>query len=110
MINQNIQPQQQGENFHLVGQNMSFNPMSSPTSQDTAKNVVNIDIDEPENSDANRGAKKGQERTMRYWTHEEEERLVLTVHCCFLDHCLFFCTCFNAHIDYFVGKCLVECF
>jgi hypothetical protein len=77
MIQQNYHPlpQQQGENFHLVGQSVSFNPMSPPPPQGTANNRVNID--EAENSDANRAAKKGQERTMRYWTHEEEERLVL---------------------------------
>jgi hypothetical protein len=40
-------------------------------------NVVNIDNDEAENSDANREAKMN--RCIRYWTHEEEERLVLTV-------------------------------
>ena len=34
--------------------------------------LVNIVIDEDENNDANREAKK------RYWTHEEEERLVIT--------------------------------
>jgi hypothetical protein len=83
LIQQNYQPQpqQQGENFHLVGQSMSFNPMSPPAPQaqkdGTANNVVNIDNDEAENSDANRAAKMN--RCIRYWTHEEEERLVLTV-------------------------------
>lgn len=68
------------------GQTMSFNPISSPpppsaygtvTSQavkqgTSAKETVNIDIEEGENSEANRAVKK------RYWTHEEEERLVIT--------------------------------
>jgi hypothetical protein len=67
MIQQNIQPRaQQGENFHLVGQNLSFNPMPSPPPQQTTKNIVNIDIDEPKHSGANRGAKKGQERTLNF--------------------------------------------
>jgi hypothetical protein len=80
------QPQLQGENFHLVGQAMSFNPISPPpppsaygtsTSQavkqgTSTKETVNIDIDEEDNSEANRPAKK------RYWSHEEEERLVIT--------------------------------
>jgi hypothetical protein len=110
MIQQNIQPRaQQGENFHLVGQNLSFNPMPSPPPQQTTKNIVNIDIDEPKHSGANRGAKKGQERTLRYWSHEEEERLVLTV-CYFCRSFFGFCICLNTHIDFFVGKCLVECF
>jgi hypothetical protein len=64
---------------------MSFNPISqSPSSaygtatpeaakQGTSTNKsVNIDADEVDNNEANRPAKK------RYWTPEEEERLVFT--------------------------------
>jgi len=65
---------------------MSFNPISPPappsahgtvTSQTvkrgtSAKETVNIDIEEGENSEANRAVKK------RYWTHDEETRLVIT--------------------------------
>ena len=78
-INQNYQPapQQHGENFHLVGQNMSFHPLSTPspqaTTEDTTNNIVNIDEDEADNSGANKATKMNQKR---YWTHEEEERLV----------------------------------
>ncbi|XP_066350812.1 glutathione S-transferase T2-like [Miscanthus floridulus] len=79
------QPHMQGENFHLVGQAMSFNPISPPpppppsaygteTSQamkqgHSTKETVNIDIEEGDNSEANIVVKK------RYWSHEEEERL-----------------------------------
>jgi hypothetical protein len=75
LIQQNYQslPQQQGESFHLVGQSMSFNPMSPPapqaTKEGTANNIVNIDGEEPENNDANKSR-----RQIRFWTHEEEER------------------------------------
>ncbi|CAN6290610.1 unnamed protein product [Urochloa humidicola] len=63
------------QNSHLVGQRMSFNPMSPPAPQATKEgtannNIVNIDSDEAEISDANRTR-----RQIRYWTHEEEERL-----------------------------------
>ena len=85
----------QGENFHFVGQTMSFNPISPPappsahgtvTSQTvkrgtSAKETVNIDIEEGENSEANRAVKK------RYWTHDEETRLVIT------DQFFYFCFC-----------------
>jgi hypothetical protein len=87
------QPQVNGENFHLVGHTMPFNPISplaptpsaygpAPTpsaygpappqtkKQRTSNNTVNIEIDENDNNDENRTAKK------RYWTPEEEERLV----------------------------------
>jgi hypothetical protein len=78
------QPQVQGENFHLVGNNMAFNPISSPpaastygtpspqaTKQGTSTNkTVNIVIDDDENNDAIKKVQK------RYWTHEEEEQLV----------------------------------
>jgi hypothetical protein len=80
LIQQNYQPlpQQQGENFHLVGQSMSFNLMSPPAPQATkegiANNTVNIDSGEVENSDAS-----NRRRQIRYWIHEEEERLVLTI-------------------------------
>jgi hypothetical protein len=82
-VQQNYQPmpQQQGENFHLVGQNLSFNPMSTPPPQ--ANPIVNIEEDEDENSGANVAGKVNQKR---YWTHEEEERLVQP-----LNNCLF-CT------------------
>ena len=76
------QPQVHGENFHLVGQTMSFNSISqSPSSAyrratpEAAKqgtstyDPVNIDTDLVDNNEANRTAKK------RYWTAEEEERL-----------------------------------
>jgi hypothetical protein len=66
------QPHAQGENFHLVGQNMAFNPISPPaatsayrtpspqaTKQGTSTNKkVNIVIDEDENNDANKAVKK----------------------------------------------------
>lgn len=72
-----LQPQVQGENFHFVGQTMGFNPISPPppppppSAYGAARSqVVNIDIDEEDNS---RPAIR-----KRYWTHEEEERLVIT--------------------------------
>ena len=46
---------------------------------------MNIDIEEGENIEANMAVKK------RYWTHEEEERLVIIYQFCnllFLGHCL----------------------
>jgi hypothetical protein len=91
-----------GENFHLVGHAMSFNPISPPApppppggyrtgsshvvNQSTSmKETMNIDIEEGENIEANMAVKK------RYWTHEEEERLVIIYQFCnllFLGHCL----------------------
>jgi hypothetical protein len=66
---------------------MGFNPISSPpppnaygtaTSQavkqaTSTKETMNIDIDEKDNSEANRPAKK------RYWSHKEEEGNHLSV-------------------------------
>jgi hypothetical protein len=80
------QPQVQGEDFHFVGQNMTFNPVSPPPAataygtpspqgmrQDTSTNKpVTIVVDEDENNDASKSVKK------RFWTHDEEERLVIT--------------------------------
>jgi len=66
------QPQVQGENFHLVGQPMSFNPVSQsppPPQHVNSTKPVSIDIDEDDNNGANRPVQK------RYWSHEEEERL-----------------------------------
>ena len=93
-----------GENFHFVGQTMNVNPISPPpppsaygtltpqaVKQGTSTNeTVTIDIEEGENSEANRTVKK------RYWTHDEETRLVITdqffiflfVGQCFLFFCL----------------------
>jgi hypothetical protein len=62
---------------------MNFNPISPPCAygtgtpqamkQGTSTNeMVNIDIDEDDNNGANRPVKE------RYWSHEEEERLVIT--------------------------------
>lgn len=63
---------------------MSFNPISPPpppTAYGTPEAVkhgtstndpVNVDIDEDDSNVANRPVKK------RYWSHEEEERLVIT--------------------------------
>jgi hypothetical protein len=74
------QPQVQGENFHLIGTYGTPSPPAgstygtpSPqaTKQGTSTNkTVNIVIDDDENNDANKKVQK------RYWTHEEEERLV----------------------------------
>jgi hypothetical protein len=74
------QPQVQGEKFHLVGTYGTPSPPAgstygtpSPqaTKQGTSTNkTVNIVIDDDENNDANKKVQK------RYWTHEEEERLV----------------------------------
>ena len=87
LIQQNCSPQaqQQSANFHLVGQTMNFNPISPPPSRaygtpppqvmqqgNSTNNIVDIDVGEDENNDASSAAKK---RNMRYWTHEEEERL-----------------------------------
>jgi hypothetical protein len=92
----------QGENFHFVGQTMGFNPISPPPAPPSAygpvpsqtvkqgtlaKETVNIDIEEGENCEANRVVKK------RYWTPEEEERLVITYQFAFY--------------FLFVGQCLV---
>ena len=77
-------PHMPGENFHFVGQTMNVNPISPPpppsaygtltpqaVKQGTSTNkMVTIDIEEGENSEANRVIKK------RYWTHDEETRLV----------------------------------
>lgn len=71
----------QGENFHLVGQAMRFNPISPPSAYGTGtskaqgysmNDPVNLDIGKEDDSEANRAVKK------RYWTNEEEERLVIT--------------------------------
>jgi len=111
-----------GENFHFVGQTINVNPISPPpppsaygtltpqaVKQGTSTNeTVTIDIEEGENSEANRAVKK------RYWTHDEETRLVT-------DQFLFSLVCNEAgnpiylicsyfFISYFVGQCLVECF
>ena len=118
MINQQ---QVQGENFHLVGHTMTFNPMSPPpppnaygtgTSQpvkqgSSINNTVHIDIDKEETNEAKRGGKK------RFWTHDEETRLVITDHFFFLfvGQCLVqYLICSSFFISYFVGQCLVECF
>jgi len=86
-----LHPQIQGENFHLVGQSMTLDPISPippppppPSAYATGrsqgvkqctstKETRNIDIEQGDNSEANMVAKK------RYWTHEEEERLVILV-------------------------------
>ena len=70
---QNYPPQSQGENFHLIGQNVSFNPISphpassfgTPSPQGTEQ------VMEQETSTK----KMVKQRNLRYWSHEEEERL-----------------------------------
>jgi len=94
-------PQVQGENLHLVGQVMTFNPMSSPPpvnaygtgvsqpvkqGSSTNNNAVHIDIDSEDTIEPKRGG------TKRFWTLEEETRLVITDHFVFLS----------------VGNCLVQ--
>jgi hypothetical protein len=91
------QPQLQGENFHLIGQPMSFNPISQspppsaygtpqPVKQGTStKEMVNIDIDEDDNNGANRPVKK------RYWSHEEEKRPVISFLIFHFVHSFLFC-------------------
>lgn len=90
MLNQQNYPQQrqgQEENFHLVGQNIFFNPISPPTSaygtpspqatrQGTSTN--NIVIDDDEDNATNKAVNNPMKTVplKRYWTHEEEERLV----------------------------------
>jgi hypothetical protein len=80
MFRQNHPPQPQAhcENFHLVGQSMSVNPMCSPSPNvhGTPTPVASTNIEESANLDTNRAAKMNNKR---YWTHEEEERLVITV-------------------------------
>jgi hypothetical protein len=63
------QPQVQGEKFHLVGTYGTPSPQATKQGTSTNK-TVNIVIDDDENNDANKKVQK------RYWTHEEEERLV----------------------------------
>lgn len=71
------QPHMRGEDFHLVGQSMSFNPISPPPPPSAYGAVpskpVHIEIDEGENGEEDRPARK------RYWTHDEEERLVINL-------------------------------
>ncbi|XP_066161168.1 flavonoid O-methyltransferase-like protein Os11g0303600 isoform X1 [Oryza sativa Japonica Group] len=70
-LQQNCLPQpQEGENFHLVGQTTNTMSTPPPTPQAAANNTVQIDIHEDAINDAS--AKK---RSLRYWTHDEEERL-----------------------------------
>jgi hypothetical protein len=97
----------------LVGQNMAFNPISpppasayrTPSPQATNKTVHNV-IDD-DNNDANKTV-----FVKRYWTHEEEERLVSYDHFNNLvGHCLvqnFICLYFV--IIGFVGQFLVGSF
>ena len=110
MINQQ---QVQGENFYLVGHTMTFNPMSPPpppnaygtgTSQpvkqgSSINNTVHIDINKDETNEAKRGGKK------RFWTHDEETRLVIT------DHFFFpFCRpVFGTILDLFIFFYFVFC-
>jgi hypothetical protein len=85
MFRQNLppQPQQHSENFHLVGQSIFVNPMCSPSpsvygtpTPEATNKGTSANIDESANLDTNRAAKMNNKR---YWTHEEEERLVINV-------------------------------
>ena len=89
MIRQpNYSPQSQGENFHLIGQNMAFNPMSPPHPASTygTPSPGSTEQAVEENTSANKSTEQAMEestaanktvkqRNLRYWTHDEEERL-----------------------------------
>lgn len=75
MIHQaNYQPQSQEDNFHLIGQNMTFNPISppDPASSYGTPSPQSTEQAVEENTAANKTVKQ---RNLRYWTHDEEERL-----------------------------------
>jgi hypothetical protein len=58
-----------GENSYFVGVAKSMNPPSPAT---TPTGRVSIDIDVDDGAEASRGVKK------RFWSHDEEVRLVIT--------------------------------
>jgi hypothetical protein len=91
---------------------MSFNPISQsppPSAYGTPQSVkqgtstketVNIDMDEDDNNGANRPIKK------RYWSHEEEERLVISFlifHFVFCRHVL------GTILDFFIFFYFIFC-
>jgi hypothetical protein len=99
------QPQVQGENFHLVGQPTSFNPISQspPSAYGTPQHVNStkepIVVDEDDNNGANRPVQK------RYWSHEEKERLVISFLIFHFVHSFLFCVCrpvFGTILDLFI--------
>jgi hypothetical protein len=116
----------QGENFHLVGQTMSFNLISqSPSSaygtatpeaakQGTSTNEpVNIDANQVDNNEANRQRRKdiGHLKRKRDWySLMKLTNCFLNLH--FIGHCLVQNLFLFLHflILYFVGQFLVECF
>lgn len=65
-----------GENFHFVGFTQNFNPTSPPPQppcfkQSGPKEKVTEDVVGDEGVEASMAVKK------RYWTHDEEVRLVI---------------------------------
>lgn len=61
-----------GENFYFVGASNNFSP-PSPAPTPYANERASIDLDEDDGVEASRSVKK------RYWSHEEEVRLVISL-------------------------------
>jgi hypothetical protein len=70
----NYPPQSQGENFHFIGQNMAFNPISPPNSA-SSYGTPSPQSTEQAMQQETSTTKPMKQRSLRYWTHEEEERL-----------------------------------
>ena len=62
-----------GENSHYVGATNNLHP-PSPAPEPHPNGRASIDLDEEDGVEASRSVKK------RYWSHDEEVRLVITQH------------------------------
>jgi hypothetical protein len=80
-----VPPPSTGENFHLVGLTQGFSPFCPPPPTPypegtppppPAGNIVSLDTEADVVVEESRTTKKS--RTLRHWTHDEEERLVIT--------------------------------
>jgi hypothetical protein len=77
-------PEPYGENSHFVGFTHNLRPPSpapQPKDKGTRTKTVNINIDDDEGVEANKSVKK------RFWTPDEEVRLVILS---FYNYALFF--------------------
>jgi len=63
-----------GENSHFVGATNNFQPPSPAPAAPYANERASIDLDEDDGVEASKSVKK------RYWSHDEEVRLVITQH------------------------------
>jgi hypothetical protein len=91
-----------GENSHFVGVGNSMNPPSPAT---TPPGRVTIDIDVDDGVDV-RGVKK------RFWVHDEEVKLVITLHNSCVFHDIHYTTYVLMLISDFIyaGQCLAKHF